>query len=523
MFGTKEKLQWLLLPMLVICATALISYFQFTADDALIVSRYAENLINEGRLTYNPGEQVNALTSPLHAMLESVLYALTGATKPAYKITSLIFFGITVLTLLRLFRKNIYSQILIAMIVLLSPCMLLWTVGGLETPILCLLVTLLTTAVYTKKYLSIKMLCAIHLLASLAFLTRFDSVLFTAPLLLYCTWRSGNLKKNIPLFLISLTLPLAWLIFSKCYYGDIFPTSFYAKSPRFYYIKLVRNGIYIFQNLIFTTIIPMALFYRFINRSNRQKLAITGRHMADHWGLYLGLCFMLGYGLTMASVHMMFCFRYFVPYLPALAVVLIDLFENHFSAQRTPDRIRRFRTQFAVFVIAAGLFLTFQLFYVYHNSLNGLVFDLGKYNVGEYHRVGVRDYGKNFIPTLEHNARDIQNHWEHLPNAPRQPCRVFTCIGGVLPYVYRNTYIFEVLASYRHHYQNSLLPCADYIHIITPLHGSIKEQIPGTLLSRLVLISSYTTQFEGEQNFLVYYNPNPNDNPLPARINDYSR
>ncbi|MEJ2001267.1 MAG: hypothetical protein P8X77_07705, partial [Maritimibacter sp.] len=49
----------------------------FVADDAFIVGRYANNAVHGQGLVYNPGEYVSALTSPLHALVETVL-ALCG-------------------------------------------------------------------------------------------------------------------------------------------------------------------------------------------------------------------------------------------------------------------------------------------------------------------------------------------------------------------------------------------------------------------------------------------------------------
>ena len=58
----------------------LLLWFRYTADDALIVLRYARNLVNHGELVYNEGEYVSALTSPFHALLLAILYAVAAST-----------------------------------------------------------------------------------------------------------------------------------------------------------------------------------------------------------------------------------------------------------------------------------------------------------------------------------------------------------------------------------------------------------------------------------------------------------
>ena len=68
-------------------------YFKFTAEDAYITYRYAENFVNIGSLVYNEGEPINAMTSPLHALLSAALFYLTGQTVLSIK-SSLYFYCI---------------------------------------------------------------------------------------------------------------------------------------------------------------------------------------------------------------------------------------------------------------------------------------------------------------------------------------------------------------------------------------------------------------------------------------------
>src|SRR5690242_4748010 len=57
-------------------ALVMAAMFDFTADDAYIVLRYAQNLTARGTLEYNWGEQINALTSPLNLFLMAELNLL---------------------------------------------------------------------------------------------------------------------------------------------------------------------------------------------------------------------------------------------------------------------------------------------------------------------------------------------------------------------------------------------------------------------------------------------------------------
>jgi hypothetical protein len=100
--------------------------------------------------------------------------------------------------------------------------------------------------------------------------------------------------------------------------------------------------------------------------------------------------------------------------------------------------------------------------------------------------------------------------------------RILTYAAGMLPYTFRDAYIYEQLVSYRHCYQRHNQGLyADYLHILAPRLGQIDEQLPGSD-DNYSLISSYEMNFDGsQQEFLVYYNPKPEDNNLRENINEH--
>jgi hypothetical protein len=91
----------------------------------------------------------------------------------------------------------------------------------------------------------------------------------------------------------------------------------------------------------------------------------------------------------------------------------------------------------------------------------------------------------------------------------------------MLPYTFRESYIYEKLVSYRHchqRYQQGLY--ADYLHILAPRQGPVDQQLPKSE-ENYALVSSYEMFFDGSmQTFLVYYNPEPAAHNLSLRIND---
>jgi len=132
--------------------------------------------------------------------------------------------------------------------------------------------------------------------------------------------------------------------------------------------------------------------------------------------------------------------------------------------------------------------------------------------------VGVRDYLK-FTEVLEQQAFDIERHWNQTQGDRQRLPRILTYAAGMLPYVFRESYIYEKLVSYRHcHQRYDQGRYADYIHILAPRLGSIAEQLPKSE-DEYALISSYEMSFDGSnQQFLVYYNPAPEDHNLTAKI-----
>ena len=129
-----------------------------------------------------------------------------------------------------------------------------------------------------------------------------------------------------------------------------------------------------------------------------------------------------------------------------------------------------------------------------------------------------------FMQILKQEAFDIENHWEVMNGDSGRRPRIITFAAGMLPYTYRESYIYEKLVSYRHchqRYRQGLY--ADYIHILAPRQGQVDQQLPRSEDS-YYLVSSYEMIFDGSmQKFLVYYNPKPEAHNLSVRINDFCK
>jgi hypothetical protein len=217
----------------------------------------------------------------------------------------------------------------------------------------------------------------------------------------------------------------------------------------------------------------------------------------------------------MATQHMMFSFRFFVPYIPSTVILVLDLLGRASETTEVNLSVGRPAYLFTGFLLCLTLFQLYQNVYTYNHSVNGIS------SIGEYRNLGIRDY-VNFIQILQEEGFDIERHWEVINgNGGRRP-RIITFAAGMLPYTYRESYIYEKLVSFRHcheRYRQGLY--ADYIHIMAPRQGQVDQQLPNSIDS-YYLVSSYEMMFDGSlQKFLVYYNPKPEAHNLTVGINDF--
>jgi hypothetical protein len=220
-----------------------------------------------------------------------------------------------------------------------------------------------------------------------------------------------------------------------------------------------------------------------------------------------GLVLEAVYGLTMATSHMMFSFRHFVPYLPAVAILA--------GEWALPGGPRRWREPvLAAFVMLAAIVHAAQAWTIEVRSVNGWS------PVGEFRQVGARVFREGFMGVLQAQADAIAADWPQRIASQHRAPRVSTYVGGLVPYRLSDAYIYDALASYRHgeeRYRNFSRQ-ADYVMSLYPRFGPMEGQLPGGP-GRYELIFEHALIFDGEfQHFRVYYNPAPGPHTLGDRI-----
>ena len=324
--------------LLVLTHLGLFAWFSnYTAEDAYIVYRYSENLVDGNGLVFNPGEPVSALTSPLHALICSGLYAISGESAWTNKIFSVLLHLSCTYLAIHIIRLD-RGKLLFFLMVWLSPYMIFWAAGGLETMYLSsFLVLAFACAVRSRDTDDWRLLVAFSVLLGLAFLTRYDSCLFTLPIWFHVAisqWRSQGIStgkkisRTTLLLLPGLLIALAWLGTSYAYYHDIFPTSIYHKPLR--YDIQTHAAFYMLQFLCLSGIVPL-LAWVFIDRLRRSETQLVhglGKTLLAHLGAIIGLAIFAFYATTAVLTHMMFSYRFLLPYFPIMALLVIALIDG---------------------------------------------------------------------------------------------------------------------------------------------------------------------------------------------------
>jgi arabinofuranosyltransferase len=447
-------------------------FAKFIADDAYITARYSGNLVNGNGLVFNIGEQVSALTSPFQAIVLAGFLAVTNQAIEAYKLVATLLVALTLFFTSRHFKEPI-NRVGFFALSMGSPFVIMWTQGGMETPLLLVCITLISWfTIEEKNYI------VVMALASLAVIIRFDAVLFVLPVIIYLTWS----RKLPPASYFFLTIPAFWLLFANYYYNDILPTSFYIKTPSANVSELLNGILYEVNFAAFSgLLIPIFVF-------RKRKCTLAERAVA------CGIAFIFLYGLTAGIKHMMFGYRLFVPFIPTVAMLLLkDL------KLRLPH------------LITIGILQLLLFFVILLRTVNPSV---GPF---EYKAESLGDYANTFLTALDANRIAIQKHWQTLGKTRPLRIRTYTA-GRTIYYLPEDAYVFEQLISYRSKCKIDVIGAADYIQLLVPRHGSLERQLgylPGELIDRQEIY------FDGQkESSVVYFNYFTTNKNLSAKVNE---
>lgn len=488
-------------------AAACTALFRFTAEDAYIVQRYAAQLVRGYGLVFNIGERVSALTSPLQTLIIGALTWLVPWPMAAYKVLGAALAGGAVLFAgRRLFASNSERAIFLTA-TLASPFVAMWAIGGLETPLLLASVTVLTTLALEMNEAppSAATLTPFFLLTAVAFLIRHDSFVFLGPIAVGLILKYR--EKTVSGALGAVLLAAAWLLFAWIYYGDPLPTSFYLKAVD---TRPGMLGGYGYQlSFVVLCLIPVWL----LRRPVRPVVPAA---------LWVSVVLFSLYAASVGHVHMMFGYRLYVPFVPALVALSLRATRPMPSLQRWGVPVL-LSANIVLFAIVHSYTINPTLF---HPSLfephYGFLSRIARRGLAyEYTKLGAVEYG-GFIDALQQAGRAVAADAEIRGIA--RSARLATIIAGATPNEITDIYVYDNLVGVRRNcptlVRGETYLAADYVLLMVPRFGRLDGQL-GVLYPTASRVSDIEFEFDGRrEHLMVYFNPFASHTLVPARLHD---
>ncbi len=489
-----------------------VSFWNFIADDAYILMRYAMNLTTHGQWVYNINDYITAMTSPFHGMVEAILYFITRELPITNKIVSLIAFIIISIIGFRHYKGSRLSQVMFIVFFSTSPFVMLWTMGGLESPYLSLLLFILIyiCAKLINQYTS-KRIIYLALFSGLCFICRYDSILFVALIFPFLFFKFGW-KPAVTWGIFASVIPILWLLFSYYYYGDIFPTSFYEKHPNFSNRPfLIQNLNYIIDFLISSGILLMfviLLIWSIASKNLRGKLGLHFRH---YWFAYFGLYVIFLYGMGSATVHMMFSYRMFVPYISVFAFLIAEIVKQ----QEGISISKYFTFSFGALTVLVLVFNVWMTNHIMYSAINP------SRNPWDYPRTSLNDYIIS-QDIIAESGELINKHWKTQPQSSLRGPRILTPAEGVVAYANPDAYIMGYLVSYRKKYDFfQARPVADYFGNASVIPNPMIEN-PEPAMQKI--FDEASPVYGMQCHWYIYFKGGITaPNPIPNNINDTER
>jgi hypothetical protein len=197
------------------------------SDDALIVLRYAHNLLVGEGWVYNRGESINAATSPLHVMVTALLGALCGDLEVALPLTFAVPFAACGIMVYRLARPCGRAAAFFAgLLATFAPR--LYSTMGMETPLILATALGACFAFVARRYTLAGALCGFAILA------RPDAAL----LAMLLAWHAGRFGRDafVRFGTACVTIATPWFVYAWMTFGSPLPSTLA--------IKLAQRNVY---------------------------------------------------------------------------------------------------------------------------------------------------------------------------------------------------------------------------------------------------------------------------------------
>jgi hypothetical protein len=333
-------------------------YMPFIADDALISLRYSKRLIEGQGLTWNAGERVEGYSNLLWVLATAGLGLVRIDLVDALRVLGFLGMSATIAAVFYSHApQNLRTLLLIflsALFLPLSGPIAVWTIGGMEQPMVAALLAWAVVICYRRLEMpdrSPQNMLVPGFLFALLCLTRLDGALFTVAAACAILIVGGANRQTCLRIAYLAALPilftLAQVVFRLVYYGEWIPNTALVKlTPSGKHTlngwEYVRTGMIPILPLLATSVfsIVISFWYRF--RRERMVLLCI---LAVSWIVYLVL---IGGDILPA-------WRHFVPLLVLFVLIATE------GAEWVGARVRSKRFAGALLVCAVLLSAFFRL------------------------------------------------------------------------------------------------------------------------------------------------------------------
>ena len=334
--STYERLALLaVLLVLILSRIAMFVGTGFTADDAFITYRYADQIARGEGFVYNTGERVQGTSSPVFAILLSAVSAAGGhAGVPlASRVISLTADAITLILLWYLLAHfNVLSRVVVGLFFALYPKVVFVCSEGMEISLVLALMVGGLLALRRGRVL------VGSLLFGLLLVTRIDAILWVV----VCMVTQRPRKHILAAMCLLAAPPAGWAWFSKDYFGAVVPNAIIAKSlswselyPLFDPVRILR-GYFPSHGLVDS---PMAVQVLAGSLALLPVLVALVIALRKEDGLGIFPAFFLLYTLAFSFGRVIMADWYYLPGFVAYGVSL-GILAEYLIARPLRDRLR---------------------------------------------------------------------------------------------------------------------------------------------------------------------------------------
>jgi len=354
--------------------------FRFIIDDAYIIYLYGRNIIEHGQIVPSINNYIHGYTSFLFVIISAIGYFFGGKmhVEALMKIFLMISGIISIISFNFILKKMKiqYAVNIFTILLATNLSFIVWTMGSLETIFLATLILLLII-LYLDLCNSINVLISeiklrsLFFIAFLIFITRWDTVIFTIPLMIsiFISKRKSFslILKN---FLVFFIIPAAaYLFWVDVYYDNFLPRSVNKANLRLFALdwapvmrKLLvgLEYLFVFMKVNIVSSIGIVVFIYFLVRKKLSSFYVGLR--TPIYVLFASVFMYYSYIIIQGDVHMMFTFRFYTPLIPAWFLISAIGYEQILS------RLNLKLRQIAVnSLIVCVLLLNTAIFYYAYN------------------------------------------------------------------------------------------------------------------------------------------------------------